>query len=256
MKIKTLIIDDMMLARKRVRRYLNIDPEIEIVGECVDGQEAVETIPQIKPDLIFLDVQMPGMNGFEVLRELPAEILPAVIFVTAYDEFALQAFEVNALDYLLKPFIRERFYKALNHAKTQIKQQNFGASGEPQQHLQNFIRRMKTEPTNLRRLVVKSNGRVIFLLTDEIDWIEAAGNYLSVRIDSESHLIRETLSQLEQKLDAEKFVRINRSVIINLDRIKEMHPLFSGDQEIILRSGKRFTMTRNYREKLMSILNM
>lgn len=255
MKIKTLIIDDMALARKRVRRYLNPDADIEIVGECADGQEAVQTIRQIKPDLIFLDVQMPGMSGFEVLRELSVdENFPAVIFVTAYDEFALQAFEVNALDYLLKPFNSDRFYKALNRAKEQINKQKSGTADE--QNLQNFIRRIKGEPHYLKRLVVKSNGRVIFLLTDEIDWVEAAGNYLSVQVGKESHLIRETLGQLEQKLDSDKFVRVNRSVIINLDRIKEMHPLFSGDQEIILRSGKRFTMSRNYREKLMAILNM
>lgn len=252
MKIKTLIIDDMPLARKRVRRYLNADAEVEIAGECADGQTAVETIRHTKPDLIFLDVQMPGMSGFEVIQELSGESLPAVIFVTAYDEFALQAFDVNALDYLLKPFVRERFYKALNHAKTQIKQQESSAR---QEHLEELIRQVKTEPKYLKRLAVRSNGRVIFLLTDEIDWIEAAGNYLSVQIGKQSHLMRETLSQLEQKLDSEKFVRINRSVIINLDQIKEMHPLFSGDQEIFLRSGKRFTMSRNYRENLMTLLD-
>jgi two-component system LytT family response regulator len=245
----------MTLARKRVRRYLNPDAEIEIVGECANGHDALTTIPELKPDLIFLDVQMPGMSGFEVLQNLSGEDVPGVIFVTAYDEFALQAFEVNALDYLLKPFIRDRFYKALTRAKAQIKQQKSAvSSGDP--HLHNFLKQLKSESNHLKRLVVKSNGRVIFLLTDEIDSIEAAGNYLSVRIGKESHLIRETLSQIEQKLDPGKFVRINRSVIINLDRIKEMHPLFSGDQEIILRSEKRFTMSRNYRDKLFAALNL
>lgn len=255
MKIRTLIVDDMPLARKRVRRYLVPDTEIEIIGECADGQEALNTIPQLKPDLIFLDVQMPGMSGFEILQNLSEKDIPAVIFVTAYDEFALQAFEVNALDYLLKPFIRERFYKALARAKAQIKQRTANPS-DGEQQLQSFLKNLHPGPNHLKRLVVKSNGRVIFLLTGEIDWIESAGNYLSVQIGRESHLIRETLSQIEQKLDSGQFVRINRSVIINLDRVKEMHPLFSGDQEIILRSGKRFTMTRMYRDNLDSALNL
>lgn len=255
MKIKTLIIDDMLLARKRVRRFLNLDAEIEIVGEYSDGREAIKTIERINPELIFLDVQMPGMNGFEVLQKIPEEKIPVVIFVTAYDEFALQAFEVNALDYLLKPFNRERFYKALTRAKSQIKQRR-DVFPKHDQQLRNFLAQLKTEPNHLKRLAVKTNGRVIFLLADEIDWIEAVGNYLSVQVGDTSHLVRKTLTDMEQKLDANQFVRINRSVIINLDRIKEMHPLFSGDQEIILRGGKRFTMSRNYREKLISILDL
>ena len=235
----------MLLARKRVRRYLSIDPEIEIIGECANGNEAAVMIPQLKPDLVFFDVQMPGMSGFEVLEKLSDTKMPVIIFVTAYDEFAIQAFEVNALDYLLKPLNRERFYKALNRAKSLI---NLQKAGNNNSNLQNLLENIKNNFP--KRLTIKANGKVIFLLIDEIDWIQSAGNYLEIQAGKESYLTRETLNQIEQKLDPEKFIRIHRSVLVNLDRIKEMHPLFSGDQEIILRNGKRFTMTRNYRNNL------
>jgi two-component system LytT family response regulator len=251
MKIRTLIIDDMLLARKRVRRYLSADPEVEIVGECADGHEAISAIESLSPDLLFLDVQMPELDGFDVLKAVGAEKIPAVIFVTAYDQFALRAFEVHALDYLLKPFDRERVRKALERAKAQLKHQEAGILDE---RLQALLKDIRTESRYLKRLAVKTTGRTIFLLTDEIDWIESAGNYLKLHTGRDAHLIRERMSQLEVRLDPEKFVRIHRSTLVNIDRIKEMQPLFNGDQLITLRDGKQLTMSRTYRDKLLALL--
>lgn len=251
MKIRTLIVDDMLLARKRVRRYLSVDPEVEIVGECADGHEAISAIESLSPDLLFLDVQMPELDGFDVLKAVGAEKIPAVIFVTAYDQFALRAFEVHALDYLLKPFDRERVRKALERAKAQLKHQESHGLDE---RLQALLKDLKTESRYLKRLAVKTTGRTIFLLTDEIDWIESAGNYLKLHAGRDSHLIRERMSQLEMRLDPEKFVRIHRSTLVNIDRIKEMQPLFNGDQLITLRDGKQLTMSRSYRDKLLALL--
>lgn len=250
-KIRTLIVDDMLLARKRVRRYLNADPDVEIVGECADGHEAISAIESLSPDLLFLDVQMPELDGFDVLKSVGAEKMPAVIFVTAYDQFALRAFEVHALDYLLKPFDRERVRKALERAKAQLKHQESHGLDE---RLQALLKDLKTESRYLKRLAVKTTGRTIFLLTNEIDWIESAGNYLKLHAGRDSHLIRERMSQLEMRLDPEKFVRIHRSTLVNIDRIKEMQPLFNGDQLITLRDGKQLTMSRTYRDKLLALL--
>jgi two-component system LytT family response regulator len=251
MKIRTLIVDDMLLARKRVRRYLSADPEIEIVGECADGHEAIAAIKSLAPDLLILDVQMPELDGFGVLEAIGPAACPAVIFVTAYDQFALRAFEVHALDYLLKPFDRERVRKAIERAKSQLRQRESGALDE---RLQALLKDLKTEPQYLKRLAVKTTGRTIFLLTEEIDWIESAGNYLKLHAGRESHLVRERMSQLESKLDPSKFVRIHRSTLVNIDRIKEMQPLFNGDQLVTLRDGKQLTMSRTYRDRLLLLL--
>lgn len=251
MKIRTLIVDDMMLARKRVRRYLSADPDVEIVGECADGHAAIAAIESLAPDLLFLDVQMPELDGFDVLEAVGAERMPALIFVTAYDQFALRAFEVHALDYLLKPFDRERVRKALERAKAQLKHQESNVLDE---RLQALLKDLRTQTRYLKRLTVKTAGRTLFLLTDEIDWIESAGNYLKLHAGRESHLIRERMNQLETRLDPAKFVRIHRSTLVNIDRIKEMQPLFNGDQLITLRDGKQLTMSRTYRDKLLSLL--
>ena len=251
MKIHTLIVDDMLLARKRIRRYLSADQEIEVIGECSDGLKAVTFIRELKPDLLFLDVQMPEMDGFQVLGEVGAELVPAVIFVTAYDQFALQAFDVHALDYLLKPFDRQRFQRAVGRAKTQIKQQQ---TGDLNERIGALLHDIKAQPQSLKRLIVKSSGRTIILTADEIDYVEAAGNYLRLRAGKAAHFIRDRLGQLEKKLDPEKFARIHRSTIVNIERIKEMHPLFNGDQMVILHDGTKLTMSRRYRDKLLSLL--
>lgn len=244
----------MELARRRIRRYLKKDSEIEIVGECANGQEAIDAIKELDPELVFLDVQMPQIDGFSVLKSIKEEDrdLPTVIFVTAYDQFAIRAFEVNAFDYLLKPFSVERLEKTLERAKAQIKKQ--GTVITTDERLLNLLAELKEETRYLKRLTVKERGKIIFVSTDEIDFIEAQGNYLQLDMGSHSHLIRMRLHHLEQRLDPRKFVRIHRSTIINIDRVKEMHPLFNGDQTVIMQSEKKLTMTRNYREKLRSLM--
>ncbi|HLM60722.1 MAG TPA: LytTR family DNA-binding domain-containing protein [Pyrinomonadaceae bacterium] len=254
-RIRTLIVDDMILARKRLRRVLRQDAEIEIIGECADGREAVEAVERMKPDLMFLDVQMPEMDGFEAMAEIAAANAPVVIFVTAFDHFALRAFEVHALDYLLKPFDAERLKKTVERAKEQIKKRgaNDGAQAADERLLA-LLKDVKTEPKYLRRLTVKSRGRTIFLTVDDIDYVEAEGNYLTLQVGKEAHLIRSAMHQLEEKLDPEKFARIHRSTIINLDRVKEMHPMFNGDQLVIMKNGKELTLSRNYRDRLKDLL--
>lgn len=250
-KIRTLIVDDMPLARKRLRRVLRKDPEIEIIGECADGREAVEAVAELAPDLMFLDVQMPETDGFEAMAEIGVENAPIVIFVTAFDQFALRAFEVHALDYLLKPFDTERLTKAVERAKEQIRKPDANDASE---RLVALLKELKNEPKYIKHLTVKSRGRTIIIAVDDIDCIEAEGNYLSLQVGKQMHLIRSPMHQFEEKLDPEKFVRIHRSSIINLDRVKEMHPLFNGDQLVIMKDGKELVLSRNYREKLMDLL--
>ena len=251
MKIRTLIVDDMLLARTRLRRHLGDDPDIEVVGECSGGQEAIDAITTLAPDLLLLDVQMPEVDGFEVLAAVGAGTVPAVIFVTAYDQFALRAFEVHALDYVLKPFDAERLRKTVNRAKQQLKGRT-AVTGDKVQALLEEIRAQATYP---RRLAVKSDGRTVFLSVADIDYVEAAGNYLRIQAGSESHMIRERLSELETRLNPELFARIHRSTIVNVDRIKEMTPLFNGDQVVVLRNGKKLTLSRTFRDRLLSLLD-
>lgn len=242
----------MALARRRLRRVLRQDPEIEVIGECSDGREAVAAVAEMKPDLLFLDVQMPEMDGFGAMAEIGVEDAPVVIFVTAFDQFALRAFEVHALDYLLKPVDPERLRKTVARAKEQIRKR--GGAAEPDERLLALLKDINTEPKFLRRLSLKTRGRTIIVAADDIEYIEAEGNYLSLRVGNESHLIRSPMHQFEEKLDPGKFARIHRSAIINLDRVKEMHPLFNGDQLVIMKSGKELTLSRNYRAHLKDLL--
>lgn len=250
MKINTLIVDDEPLARDRVKRFLRDEHDINIIGECGNGREAVSAIKEKKPDLVFLDIQMPEKNGFEVVKSLDSKIMPSVIFVTAYDQYALQAFDVHALDYLLKPFNRERLHKAVSHARDQIETKRMGNLDE---RLASLIADLRGEKKYLERLVVKSVGRVFFLKVDEIDWIEAAGNYVKLHAGREAHMIRETMNGIEAKLDPDKFLRIHRSTVVHIDRIKELHPMFSGDYAVILRNGTELALSRNYRERLLEL---
>ena len=246
-KIRTLIVDDEPLARDKIRMFLERDPEIEIIGECVDGLHAVASIEESSPDLLFLDIQMPGKDGFEVLRAVGVDRVAAVIFVTAYDEHALRAFEYHALDYLLKPFAANRFQDALARAKTQLQSE----PGEPfRRQLTTLLGSVEGESRYIRRLVVKTGGRIVFLKVEEIDWIEAAGNYLTLHVGTASHLIRETMNDLESRLDPAQFLRIHRSTIVNIDRIREMQPLFHGDFTVILMTGTRLMLSRNYKSRL------
>ncbi|HKQ77678.1 MAG TPA: LytTR family DNA-binding domain-containing protein [Blastocatellia bacterium] len=248
-KIRTLVVDDEPLARERITDLLAHDAEAEIIGECGDGLAAVAAIEHHKPDLLFLDVQMPELDGFGVLEAI--ESAPVTIFVTAYDQYALRAFEVHALDYLLKPFDRERFDKALQRAKRQIARERAGAVN---QELVALLADLKTRPKPLERLVIKAGGRVFFLRVDEIDWIEAAANYVKLHAGKESHLLRETINGLAAKLDPDKFLRIHRSIIVNLERVKELQPWFHGDYVVIMQDGAQLTSSRNYREHLRKLL--
>lgn len=249
MKIRTLIVDDEAAARDRVRALLGREADVEIIGECETGAEALTALRTQKVDLLFLDIQMPEMDGFDVLRRLGRE-MPVVIFVTAFDHYAVKAFEVHALDYLLKPFNRERFHQAVRRAKEQIESKR---RGELDERLASLISSIAPDKKYLERLVVKSVGRVFFLKTSEIDWIEASGNYLKLHVGRDSHMIRETMNSIEAKLDPSQFMRIHRSTIVNIDRIKELHPMFSGDYSAILRDGTELALSRNYRERFLEL---
>ena len=248
--IRTLIVDDESLARERIREMLEGDPEIEIVGDCANGKEAIQAISKLKPDLIFLDVEMPGIDGFQVLQSLEAAEMPVVIFVTAYDQYAVRAFDTFALDYLLKPFDRERFERSVRRAKTQL----LKISDSMNERILSALEQIKTRPVHLERLVIKMNGHVFFIKAAEIDWLEAEGNYVRLHAGKESYLLRDTISALEAQLDPKQFLRVHRSAIVNIDRIQELQPWFHGEYRIILREGVQLTLSRSYREKLHELL--
>jgi two-component system LytT family response regulator len=246
-------VDDEPLARERVRKLLEQEPEIELIGECSDGASAVQAIRKESPDLVFLDVQMPELDGFGVLEQVGGDKMPAVIFVTAHDQFALKAFEVHAVDYLLKPFDRERFKTALRRALDQIQRHQ---TGDLSQRISALLADVRPEPRTkyLERLAIKSSGRVVFVKVDDVDWIEAADNYVSLHVGGEEHLHRETMASIETQLPPEKFMRISRSTIVNVERIKELQPLFHGEYVVILRNGTRLTLSRSYRDKLDQLM--
>jgi two-component system LytT family response regulator len=251
MKIRTLIVDDEPLARERLRGMLEAEPEIEVLAECGDGLSAVESIRTLAPDLVFLDIQMPGLDGFGVLNKLARSPLPAVVFVTAYDKFALKAFEVHAIDYLLKPFDRERFRKALQHVKGRLGR---AEQSNLETRVQELLTALKSDKEETDRLVIKTTGKITFLKFEEIDWVEADDNYVNIHAGTGTHLLRETLTALEARLPAKKFARISRSAIVNLDMIKELQPLFHGEYAVILRNNTRLTLSRSCRENLNHLL--
>ncbi len=253
MAITTIIVDDEPLAREKLRSFLGKESDLEIIGECRDGREALEAIEAHEPDLVFLDVQMPEMDGFEVLEHLEAERLPTVIFVTAYDQYALKAFDVHAVDYLLKPFDRERFGEALERGRSEVERRQ---AGNVEQRLLALLRDVEARrPKYSERLVIKSSGRVVFLKVDEIDWVDAAGNYVRLHAGGESHMLRETMGRLEERLDPEKFLRIHRSTIVNIERIRELQQQFHGDYLVVLKNGQRLTLSRSYRDRIQDLLN-
>jgi len=249
--IRTLIVDDESLARERLRDILQLDAQIQIIGECSNGEEAVESIRREGPDLVFLDVEMPGLDGFGVIEALDPATIPAIIFVTAYDQYAVRAFEVCAVDYLLKPFDQERFEMALSRAKRELLSQDATVISR---RILDALDQIRSRPEHLERLVIKMNGHVFFIKTDEIDWLEAEGNYVRLHAGKDSYLLRDTISSLEKQLDPKLFVRVHRSAIVNIDRIKEMQPWFHGEYRIILNAGIELTLSRNYKEKLNGVL--
>jgi len=249
--IRVLIVDDEPLARKRLRELLKDDSEIAIIGECANGDETISATRELAPDLIFLDVQMPGIDGLAVSETLDGRQSPLVIFVTAYEQYAVRAFDVQAVDYLLKPFDRARFAQALQRAKERLREKR---RDDVNLQILDLLSEIKDKPQYLDRLVIKNNDRVFVLKSDEIDWIEAEGNYVRVHFGKQSSLIRETLTGLAAQLDPRKFPRIHRSRLVNIDRIQELQPWSHRDWRIILRGGAELRLSRNYRDQLHQLL--
>ena len=245
--IRVLIADDEPLGRERLRMLLAAEAGVEIVAECEDGIDAIDAIQRLRPHLVFLDVQMPNGGGFDVIRAIGVAKMPPVIFVTAYDQYALRAFDVHALDYLLKPFDRERFQQALTRARQQLERRS---AGDLERRLLELVQDLRSSPNRPERFVIKSGGRVFFVRADEIDWIEAAGNYVKLHVGADTHVFRETMNALEAQLDPDIFFRIHRSHIVNIERIRELQPWFNGEYVVFLRTGARLTLSRGYREKL------
>ena len=239
------------MARERILGLLAQEQDVEVVGQCADGVQAVSAIQQLSPELVFLDVQMPAVDGFGVIKQVGPDKMPMVVFVTAYDEYALQAFEVHALDYLLKPFGRDRLQQCLDHARHQRERHRAGELGKS---LLALVQDFRPEQKKQDRLVVKSGGRVFFVRTEDIDWIEASGNYVRLHLKEQSYLFRETMNQMEARLDPHRFFRIHRSRIVNTERIKELQPWFNGEYVVVLRNGTRLPLSRGYRDRLQEQL--
>ncbi|MEP7269880.1 MAG: LytTR family DNA-binding domain-containing protein [Acidobacteriota bacterium] len=250
-RMKVLIADDEGLARRRIRDMLRDQQQIEIVGECANGPETVLAIEKLSPDLVFLDVQMPGLSGIEIAGALKGESRPMIIFVTAYDQYAVRAFEVHAVDYLLKPFDRQRFAQTIERAKTELSARRGRLASD---QILSLLGEMRARPQYLDRLLIRNNDRVFIIKTDEIDWIEAEGNYIRIHFGKQSSLLRETLSNLVGQLDPRKFSRIHRSQIVNVDRIQELQPWTHRDHRIILRNGTQLMLSRTYRDQLYQLL--
>jgi two-component system, LytTR family, response regulator len=241
MKIRTVVADDEPIARARIVSLLRDEDDIEIVGECGNGAEAKTAIAERAPDLVFLDIQMPELDGLALARTLQSGGSPAVVFVTAYEDYALNAFEVHAIDYLLKPFSAERFRSSLAHARVHVANHR-AQPGTQREH------------GKRDRLMVKSDGRIRVIRTADIDWCEASGNYVGLHVGAQCHFVRDTMAHLESKLDPSQFIRIHRSTIVNVDRVQEMQPSFSGDYVVILRGGTRLTLSRGYRDVMQARL--
>ncbi|HEU5041935.1 MAG TPA: LytTR family transcriptional regulator DNA-binding domain-containing protein [Gemmatimonadales bacterium] len=256
--LRTLIVDDEALARDTLRRLLSGDGDVEVLGDCAGGEEAVRQIRETEPDIVFLDVQMPEVDGFEVLRRVRPSRVPALVFVTAYDAYALRAFEAEALDYLLKPFDDERFYRVLERAKARVREQRahrlagrlVAELGEPPGPLS------APAQAYAERIAVRQEGRVVFVRVDEVEWIEAADYCVRLHAGGRVHLIRESMRELEARLDPARFVRIHRSALVNLARIRELEPHFHGEYVVVMQDGARLRLSRGRRDHLHRLLGM
>jgi two-component system LytT family response regulator len=247
MNIRALIVDDEPLAREWVRSAVAEDPELEVLGECGDGFEAAEAIRRLKPDLVFLDVQMPGLDGFGVLEALTPEEIPAVVFVTAFDQYAVRAFEAQAVDYLMKPFSKERVEEAVRRVRELVKGRSLEDFRESIARLVEKIRRDRSFP---EWVLLKAEGKNVFVKVRDIDWIESSRNNVRIHVGPTIYLLHETTSAIASRLDPKKFLRIHRSSIVNIERIKELHPWFNGDYAVVLRDGTQLTLSSSYRDRL------
>ena len=259
---RAVIVDDEPAARRGVRLMLERDAEIEIVGEAATGGEATELITRSRPDVAFLDVQMPGGDGFEAIARVDPAQVPAVVFVTAYDEHALRAFEINAVDYLLKPYDDVRFGAALQRAKAAARRRREESAEHRLSRLMNYLRddpartaaTRSPGPEDRDRIWVKSSGEIFFLKADEIDWIEAEGDYMKFHVAGRAHLMRETMARLEGRLDGKRFIRIHRSTIVNLDRVRKLSPSFAGEYAVVLTDGAKLKLSRGYHDRVAALL--
>jgi two-component system, LytTR family, response regulator len=253
-KIKTIIVDDESLARKRIAQLLAPETDLEIVAECADGLAAISAVGEHEPDLMFLDVEMPELSGFDVLREINPKTMPAVVFVTAYDQYTIQAFDAHAVDYLLKPFSEERFRQAVSRTRQRIEAKKGNRAVDPS--LSRLLDLFKPDKNFLERLIVNHKNRLIIVLVDEIDWVESYGNYLKIHAGGNTYLLRETMNDLAARVDPEKFIRIHRSTLVNVERIRELQPMFGGQYSVILRNGTELTLSRNYRKTVLEIFQV
>jgi two-component system, LytTR family, response regulator len=255
--IRAVIVDDEALAREAIRFRLLKEPDIEIVGEAADGPDAVQLVHKVQPDVLFLDIQMPEMDGFEVIESIAAAHLPIVVFVTAYDRYALKAFETHAMDYLLKPFTATRFAAAVDRVRLEV-----ANAGDPETHLRLMAlldeRRQARQLSErhaakdyLDRFAVKHNQRFVLVKADDVDWIESSGNYARLHAKGVAYIVRMKMSELERRLDQSRFARIHRSTIVQIDRIKDMLPVWHGDFDVTLRDGTVLRLTRSYRGRLL-----
>jgi two-component system LytT family response regulator len=257
--IRAVIVDDEALAREAIRLRLRNEPDIEVVGEAADGGDAVELLRRIQPDLLFLDVQMPVMDGFEVIENVPSDQLPIVVFVTAYDRYALKAFETHALDYLLKPFTASRFHAAIDRARIEVARA--GDQGTPRRLIELLEERRRARERHgqhdaagqgyLARLTVKRNQRIALVGVADIDWIESSGNYAHLHTHGASYVVRMTMGELERRLDPARFARIHRSTIVQVDRIQDIIAAWHGDFDVTLRDGTVLRLSRNYRDRVL-----
>lgn len=251
--IRTVIVDDEPLARAGLREFLAAERDATVVAECADGKTAIDTIQSIRPDLVVLDIGLPEASGFEVLSALPSAEMPVVVFVTAHDRFALEAFEAHAMDYLLKPVERSRFGVAMQRARAALQ---YRGTAEFATRLASLITDLRTPPPYRERLAIRETGRTYFVRTAEVDWIEAAGNYARLYVGQARHSLRETITALERQLDPARFARLHRSVIVNLERIREVRPGARGDQIIVLHNGTQLPLSVRYRATVEQRLSL
>jgi two-component system LytT family response regulator len=250
-RVRTLIVDDEPIARRRLRSLLADEPDIDLIGESANGSEAVRAIATDRPDLVLLDVQMPGLDGFEVLRATAGIHQPFVVFITAHDEHAIRAFEVQAVDYLLKPVIEARFREAVRRAVTRLRER---PRGEVARELAQLLDRVAPASQRAARIPIKRDGRVNFVRVDDIEWVEADGDFIRLHVARETHTIRETMAQIAEKLPADRFLRIHRSLIVNAERVREVQPWFKGDYVLIMNDGTKLRSGRTYREVVQTLI--